>query len=243
MGDSILPSRISATSESAADPHPSGKVSVTRPTPHSARSAVVQPLPEDLECLARGVGLTTIAKTLNAEAAPSPRAQQGRPRAGAPSTVREVLYRTLYKGEITWNRSRKRSPSGQVQRQERPQAEWFTISAPDLQIVSDQLWQQVHERLDQQRSAYLRGTNGQLWGRPARGVESKYLLSGLARCGSCGGSMYVKSRSHGKKRAFFWRPEIITKGAAEGRGTAQADGRGRSGQTRRAGEATAGRQP
>ena len=79
-----------------------------------------------------------------------------------------------------------------------------SISAPELQIVSDKLWQQVHERLDQQRTAYLRGTNGQLWGRPARGVESKYLLPGLARCGSCGGSMYVKSRSHGKKRAFFY---------------------------------------
>jgi hypothetical protein len=75
---------------------------------------------------------------------------------------------------------------------------------PELRIVSDDLWQKVHERLDEARIAYLRGTNGKLFGRPAQGVESKYLLPGLARCGVCGGSMYVKSRSHGKKRAYFY---------------------------------------
>ena len=50
---------------------------------------------------------------------------------------------------------------------------------------------------------YLRGTKGQLYGRPASGVESKYLLSGLAQCATCNGSMYVKSRSH-RKRAYFY---------------------------------------
>jgi site-specific DNA recombinase len=180
---------------------PDGRRSHVTRQINQSEAAIVRRI---FELSAKGVGLTSIAKTLNAEAAPSPRAQQGRPRAWAPSTVRELLYRTLYRGEITWNRSRKRNPWGQVQRQERPQAEWFSISAPELRIISDKLWQQVHERLDQQRTAYLRGTNGQLWGRPARGVESKYLLPGLARCGGCGGSMYVKSRQHGKKRACFY---------------------------------------
>jgi DNA invertase Pin-like site-specific DNA recombinase len=40
-----------------------------------------------------GHGLTTIAKTLNGEGAPSPRSQQHRPRAWAPSIVREVPAR------------------------------------------------------------------------------------------------------------------------------------------------------
>jgi hypothetical protein len=35
-------------------------------------------------------------------------------------------------------------------------------------------------------------------------VESKYLLTGLARCGVCGGSLVVRSRSHGGRRAFFY---------------------------------------
>ena len=52
--------------------------------------------------------------------------------------------------------------------------------------------------------SYLRGTNGQLWGRLRGGVESKYLLPGFARCGVCGGGLYVKSRSHGTRRAYLY---------------------------------------
>lgn len=80
---------------------------------------------------AQGKGLTCITKTLNDEAAPSPRAQQGRPRAWAPSSVREVLHRTLYRGEITWNRTRKRNQQGQVQQKARNASELITIAAPE----------------------------------------------------------------------------------------------------------------
>lgn len=152
---------------------------------------------------AKGHGVTAIAKILNAAGAPAPRAQQGRPTAWAPSSVREVLYRDLYRGVMTWNRSRKRNPWGQVQAKARPQAEWFSVPAPQLRIVSEDVWQAVHDRLDKAREHYLRGTRGELWGRPASGVESKYLLPGLARCATCHGNMYVKSRSHGRKRAYF----------------------------------------
>ena len=66
------------------------------------------------------------------------------------------------------------------------------------------LWKAAHTRLKGARAIYLRGTQGQLWGRPTDGVESKYLLTGLARCGVCGGSLVVRSRSHGGRRAFFY---------------------------------------
>jgi Recombinase zinc beta ribbon domain len=62
----------------------------------------------------------------------------------------------------------------------------------------------AHERLRSSRQNYLRATNGELWGKPANGVESKYLLTGMATCGVCGGGMLVYSRSHGKQRAFFY---------------------------------------
>ena len=74
-----------------------------------------------------------------------------------------------------------------------------------MRIVTEDVWTAVHERPGGvPTGSTLRGTKGQLWGRPARGVESKYLLPGLARCGTCNGSMYVKSRSHGKRRAYFY---------------------------------------
>jgi Recombinase zinc beta ribbon domain len=70
--------------------------------------------------------------------------------------------------------------------------------------VSEELWDAAHARIDRSRSAYLRGTKGVTYGRPPTGTESKYLLSGLACCAPCGGGLYVRSRSHGRHRAFFY---------------------------------------
>jgi hypothetical protein len=73
-----------------------------------------------------------------------------------------------------------------VKQAARAEAEWLTIPAPDLRIVADEVWTAVHERLADVKRAYLRGTKGQLWGRPERSAEAKYLLTGLTRCGECG---------------------------------------------------------
>ena len=44
-------------------------------------------------------------------------------------------------------------------------------------------------------ASYLRASNGQLWGRPANGIESRYLLTGLAAVRSMRGSLIVHSRA------------------------------------------------
>ncbi len=149
-------------------------------------------------------GKTRIAKTLNAEGALSPRAQQGRPHAWAPSSVRAVLYRHLYKGVIVWNKTKKRDAWGRRRQRPRPESEWLTVEAPQLQIVPDKLWEAAHARLEATRKTYLRSTNGRLWGRPPSGVAAKYLLTGIGRCGHCGAGLEVRSRSHGKRRAYFY---------------------------------------
>ena len=153
---------------------------------------------------ADGKGLKPIARQLNAEGAPCPRAQQGRPAGWAPSSVREVLHRSLYRGEVVWNKTKKRDSWGRAKPQSRPETEWLRVDVPELRMVDERLWKAAHARLARARKVYLRGTNGRLWGRPKGGVESKYLLPGLARCGVCGGGLYVKSRSHGKRRTYFY---------------------------------------
>ena len=154
---------------------------------------------------ADGVGMTSIAKRLNAEGALSPRAQRGRPRAWAPSSVREVLHRTAYRGELTWNKTQKRNQWGQVATKDRGRDQWVTVPAPHLRIVSDDLWAAAHHRLNATRERYLRGTAGQRWGRPPAGADSPYLLTGLACCGVCGGSLYVKTKKRASgARAFFY---------------------------------------
>ena len=156
------------------------------------------------ELCAKGYGKVAIAKRLNAEAAPAPRAQQGRPNAWAPSSVRAVLYRELYRGEIVWNRTKKRDSWGVKCQRSRPESEWLRVPAPELRIVDEELWNAAHTRLAATRQTYLRTQGGRLWGRPPSGLAGKYLLTGLARCGVCGGGLEVRSRSHGRRRTFFY---------------------------------------
>jgi len=118
--------------------------------------------------------------------------------------VRAVLYRELYRGEIIWNKTRKRDRWGQTHQTSRPASEWMRIDAPDLRIVTDTLWAAAHARLEATRATYLRTTRGPLWGRPASGLASTYLLTGIARCGACGSGLEVRSGTHGKRRAFYY---------------------------------------
>ena len=60
-----------------------------------AEAAIVRRI---FEMARDGVGKALIAKTLNAEGALCPRAQQGRANAWSPSSVYEVLFRPLYRG-------------------------------------------------------------------------------------------------------------------------------------------------
>jgi hypothetical protein len=47
-------------------------------------------------------------------------------------------------------------------------------------------------------------SGGRAWGRPVNGTESPYLLTGLAQCGTCGGGLFVQSRSHRHQRAYVY---------------------------------------
>ncbi len=167
---------------------------------HPEEAAVVRQI---FEAYAHGDGKTTIAKTLNAQGAPSPRAQQGRPSGWSPSSVHEVLYRETYRGVVVWNKSRKRDAWGQHRQTARPAEDHLTVEAPELRIIDDALWAAVQARQETNRSRYLRATNGLLYGRP-RDRESPYLLSGFLRCGHCGASWAPVSRQHGTRRAHFY---------------------------------------
>lgn len=152
---------------------------------------------------AAGYGYPRIARTLNDDGALAPRSQRGRPAGWAPSSVREVLFRPLYRGDVVWNRTRKRDRWGQHHTSDRAVGEWITHRQPELQIVSPDDWQAAHDRLAIVREKYLTATGGRVYGRPCD-VDSKYLLPGFARCACCGGGLHVRSRDHGRRRAYFY---------------------------------------
>lgn len=153
---------------------------------------------------AEGYGMKAIAKQLNGEGATSPRAQQGRSHSWAPSSVREVLFRPLYRGEIIWSQTRKRNTWGQTHQTGRPEADWIRVPMPALRIVSEDVWARAHARLAAVRGVYMNATDGRPFGRPPLGDPSKYLLTNLALCGCCSGPLKARSRSHGNGRKHFY---------------------------------------
>ena len=178
---------------------PGGKRSHVERRVNEAEAAVVRRI---FQMCADGVGQISIAKHLNAERAIAPRSQQNRPRAWAPSSVHSILFRDAYRGIFTWNQTRKRNRWGQQKQSARPAGEWLQIAAPALRIVSDDLWHAAHRRLKLAREDYERATRGKR--RPHRDGDSKYLLPGFGRCALCRGGLHVRTRSHGRQRAFFY---------------------------------------
>jgi len=139
-----------------------------------------------------GDGIGRIAKRLNADGVPAPRIGTG---SWAPSAVREILRRDLYRGRLVWNRSQKITRQGTKAQRQRPVSEWLSREAPELRIVSEALWEAVEGRRERAATTYDGVTRR---GRPP-GVDqrSASLLSGLAQCGACGGSLVALTRRHG----------------------------------------------
>jgi hypothetical protein len=160
------------------------------------------------EMYAAGSGLSTIAHALNAHGVPSPRVQQGQGRIGGwcVATVREMLKRPLYRGEVIHGRMRKleADQEGHRVRVNVPESEWVRVQLPDLRIVPPELAATVDARRASMLARSLRLSNGHLLGRPP-GEGSPYLLSGLLTCGACGGSMEVLSSSSGGRRLFHYK--------------------------------------
>jgi site-specific DNA recombinase len=54
----------------------------------------------------------------------------------------------LYRGDVVWNRKRKRDAWGVKRYLDRPESEWLQIEAPALRIVAEDLWQAAQKRLE-----------------------------------------------------------------------------------------------
>jgi hypothetical protein len=144
---------------------------------------------------AEGHGVKAVARTLNAEAALAPR-KGGRVAGWSPSTVRGALRNELYRGVAVWNRSRKRDAWGQRRKTRRDEGDHLRVGVPALRIVDETVWQRAHECLIAARNLYFAkaGARALDGGRPVSGSAARYLLSGLATCSCCGGSMFVHRR-------------------------------------------------
>ena len=134
-----------------------------------------------------GIGLTTLAKTLNHDHVSPPR---GGCHGWAPTAIREIVHRELYCGVSIWNQTQTVQIGGTKKQRLRPASEWIRREIPNLRIISDEEWQRVQARFKESNAIYHRADDGTLRNGPCgRVVNSQYLLSGLAKCGVCGKSI------------------------------------------------------
>jgi site-specific DNA recombinase len=151
---------------------------------------------EIFERAAAGEGIRSIAEALNRVKAPSPRAQQGRWSAWSASTVRDVLRRPLYRGEVLWGKTSSKYgrelPRGDKREKAQlpmPEDTWVRL-APDesLRIIDHGLAARVDAVHQDRRTRYFKalGTDG---GRVPERSHGKYLLTGgMLLCPTCGGN-------------------------------------------------------
>ncbi len=130
-----------------------------------------------------------IARQLNAESIPGPKGRpwQGGTISGHSRRRTGILRNETYVGRLVWNRQRfiKAPASGKRVARLNPESEWIVQEIPALRIVDDELWQKVAARLEEReaspRARKVRASR--FWEKRRPG----YLLTGLIRCGQCGG--------------------------------------------------------
>jgi site-specific DNA recombinase len=135
-----------------------------------------------------GVAPRKIAATLNAEGILSPRGGQWNASTinGSRQRRNGILNNELYTGTITYNRQRfvKDPETGNRLSRLNPEHEWVKTHVPGLRIIDDETWSRV--QAIKARYSSHKGNKRQ---------TKKRLLTGLVKCGCCGGSMTIVNRN------------------------------------------------
>lgn len=158
-------------------------------TINAAQAAIVLRIFKDYAL--KNLSPKTIAAQLNKENIPGPSGG-----AWGQSTINGnrrrgtgILNNALYIGELIWNRQRfiKDPETGKRVTRLNDESALIRLSLPDLRIVPQDLWEAAKLR---QKNLDAKGDG--LW----RRNRPHYLLSGLLRCGVCGGGYAKINSSH-----------------------------------------------
>ncbi len=112
--------------------------------------------------------------------------------------IKRILKNEKYIGKRMWNKTTQviHPVTGKTETRKRPESEWVHTEVPKLRIVSDELWNQVQERLkivnEKMTPRRIAGLN--------RAKKRDYLFSGLLACGVCGSNINIGSVSAGEVR-------------------------------------------
>ncbi|ADO43101.1 recombinase family protein [Ketogulonicigenium vulgare] len=133
---------------------------------------------------AEGMSPNRIADQFNREGVPGPRGGKwdkstihGNSKRGT-----GILNNEIYIGRLVWNRQQfvPDPVSGKRQARPNPESAWIITDVSELRIIEQDLWDQVKSR---QEGRKIEQTDREAWERR----KPRFLLSGLVKCGGCGG--------------------------------------------------------
>ena len=141
---------------------------------------------------AQGASPEAIVKRLNKESVPGPggRLWSNTTLRGQAECGTGLLNNALYRGVLEWNRCSyvKDPATGKRVARPNPPDKWETHTVPHLRIIEDELWEAAKERQRKIRASLKNtATINQL----NATHRSRFLLSGLLRCGCCGGGYTI----------------------------------------------------
>ncbi len=167
----------------------------------------------------QGKGYRSLAYTLNNEGVPTPRGPKwSHIYSGfwTDSTIRAILVNPIYAGDMVWNRRtdarfHRISQGRAIDRESvhgarlvpNSKEDWIVIRDAHPGLISRRLFEQARQRLEnhpksieQRQYTSKHDTHGRTW----NGQRSRFILSGLLKCGLCGNRYQGVTRNKGKRR-------------------------------------------
>ena len=175
---------------------------VVPPAPGEDGAGTRRIIPDEAEIVRRifrdyaaGKSARTIARELNGAKIQGPGGREW-----GDTTIRGqvergtgILNNTLYIGRLSWNRCSyvKDPATGKRLARPNPPDQWETVEVPDLRIIGDDVWEAARARQTETQFQMGRDEGGNALNRAHR---RQFLLSGLLRCGVCGGAMTIMAK-------------------------------------------------
>ena len=158
---------------------------------HESEATVIRRIYEEF---ASGRSGADIASRLNSDGILSPRGGEWGSSTirGDPKRFTGILSNPLYRGSRIWNRREWRKDPNSDERERRyrmrSEAEWEIQPVPGLRIVSEELAEAVEAELSKRSNPEA--------SRIVDSKRQKHLLSGILKCGECGGNYTLAGRDY-----------------------------------------------
>ncbi len=166
--------------ENVRQPDASGRL-VTIAVIKESEAAIVR---EIFRLFIEGAGLHRIAVTLNNRGVPSPQAGRRGTGSWAPSMVREILRRERYRGVYVHGRIDRVRKGGKRVAVAAPADQVIRREVAEWRIIDEDTWETAQKLMaERAKTANPTGRTG--------GPQPRHMLTGLARCGVCGGALSV----------------------------------------------------